>query len=386
MSRMPVTTTVVDTTVPATQVYDFVSLFRTVLDQSKPSTKACLRYISDPDTNGDTVTYVCIWLSLASTFNDYTNQYDTDLYLPEPGMPLFMIDTGTKGIYKTHMFWYEIVYRSIRVVDEQYTLFRKWYNECTNTHNLWPVVAGSNTPMYYDAAPGSHGPLDTIGQVIGAHRIVGLAVEQLLHDLVDVDMGYTTALCDYDIKRMQMIYAFMLGLKQISFNDIVFARFFKTARDLYTSLNIDTKHKEDALPDFINICNRCIHVYLARHHLTTNKKRYALIQKHLVLAVNMYKWLDPLDEVTKVTLLKANSVLPQEAEASSQECEKEITLLNNEDIIINTYLLGKDIFKDYPFVVPTPQPVYTGPVKPSIPLSSGQGSGSGSIPQAGVSK
>lgn len=330
--------------------YNYVDLFKDLLDLSSPETRANLLYIGDYQRTSSDLEYVCIWTSLAVTITE--EAIERDIYLPKPGMPLFLINE-----HITNNFWYEVTYRSLRILDDCYGAF-------TDLFFHSPL----DTP--YPHKGSSHRFDDTIiynniADSFGCHRIVKFYMENTeLQNMIEKDMGYTPDDLIYDLNRLHIVYAFLHAYKL--FNDEQqykqAAIYFKQSYDLWKQTKLKKKDKLGS--NFDTICNRCIHVSLGYHHLSSTDAhtKYTLVEKYFDVAVQLFNYEDPDKQRVKVQQMMKSSCLPQRNSKDTasllQEMEKEINNLisntnnnNNEETTALAELEGSNPADKYPFKI-----------------------------------
>lgn len=322
---------------PSTKL-DLLTLFKEYIDTSKDTTRASLRLISDPEKNGNTIEYVQIWTSLACLLSQ---QGRPDIYLLEPGLPVFVINQ-----HKTQNIWWETIYRSICVIHIYYTEFKTWFQTHKQQQKTWPIATIDEEVLKTKVL--------NLEYIIGCHRVVQHVLLTSLTPLIQEDIGYTVEDCQYDISKMQMITLFLKGLSKEQKEDdtksleLTRVNYFQSALTIYNTLEFED---DDDIFLFKEVTQRCIYVLIGIH-LYTSKKQYILSEKLFLIAVNEYHWLDMMNWTLKAEKSKKQSITPQlELSASIDDiCEKELTLYNDSTNQTTTIIIeGINPFTVFPF-------------------------------------
>lgn len=345
--------------------YNYIDLFKDLLDLSSDETRANLLYIGDYQSNADQLDYVCIWTSLAATITQAAfeielefkrgNSKECGILLPKPGIPLFLIN----NTHLTNNFWYEVTYRSLRVLDSIYK----------TVHALY--FTGNNLDTYPHKGTSSLSGADEryikeLEDSLGCHRIIHFFMAEFIEDcplqkMIENDMGYTSDDIIYDINRIHILLAFLMAYRAFKYQEYkTAAEYFQTALNGWKTTKLK---KQDKLgPNFKQLCNRCIYVSLGHYHLSSPDAhtKYAYIKKYFTIAVNDYDYQDPEKQVQKVTQMMKSSCLPQkhqdedsllaQVEEEIQNLIKQTTKTNTtEDEVVG--ITGTNPAEKFPFIV-----------------------------------
>lgn len=321
--------------------YNYIDLFKDVLDLSSKETRANLLYIGDYQRNANERDYASIWTSLAVTLTEAA--MEGDVYLPKPGIPLFRIN----DTHLTNNFWYEVTYRSLRLLDLTYGCIKSTYfnhNGDAPFPHKGIHVCNSDENM-----------IQWLEDSFGCHRIIQYFMENTeLQKMIEKDMGYTADDMTYDINRIHILYAFIHAYRLFNAEEYqLAARYFKQSLDLWNQTKLEKKDKLGLC--FGDVCVRCIRVSLGYYHLSSPDAhtKYALAHTYFVYAKSYLGYQDPQGQIPKVQQMMKSSCLPQkqkDAASLSEEIENEINnLIKHEKEKELTLLTGSNPADKFPF-------------------------------------
>lgn len=337
--------------------YNYIDLFKDLLDLSNPETRANLLYIGDYQRNADEVDYVGIWTSLAVTLTeavlDSHEQFEMGklarpgIWLPGPGIPLFMI-----GKHLTNNFWYEVTYRSLRALDMVYKFVQDSY--FNSTRSFPHIECNQQQHINHDV------PIDNLLNSLGCHRIIHYFMNNTpLQKMIQDDLGYTMDDMNYDIARVHILVAFLLAYRAFNVQEYQYAaEYFQTALTMWKQTKIK---KSDKLgTNFDVLCHRCIYVSLGYYNLSLPDAhtKYALIKRYFTVAVTEYGYQDPQGQIQKITQMIKSSCLPQKQQDGAsldllvqQEINNLIKQTEKEENTTTTTITGSNPGEKFPFII-----------------------------------
>lgn len=285
---------------------DLLQLFEDVIDCTAPETRANLRFISTNDENvRDSAEYAQIWCSLATTLFE-AHESKIEINLPFE-LPFFVI-----ADHKTHIYWYEVIYRSLRII-------KAIWNE--------KVRKIASPSMILLDAYTSHLPdwsaihLECTA-ILGVQRIVVSILETFMKGYADEDMGYNAedALKDAELCITMSKFASAIIHAGDSQTDnsasLKAAEWFKAAgdscRNISKSASVILKPHSDR---FTAVCLSDYHCQVTSQY----SRSLAFLQHYAPHETNRARIAESKRKA---------SAMPQASFVTREECEKEISELN----------------------------------------------------------